>query len=181
MTGLSCSSWQQEERWCKSDEETEGREDDLTMRLWHIKDKPCFYTYRQEQEVPPLTSQPLELSSVLAASLRKKREKWILELILVIVLQIYIFFVSSVLRNRTFPEHCRPRMNHVWKTWHFFSNTQKGKNVGIVWKPVPLSSPTEQQPTTQITKKNNLQFSSRWRAQRLLICVHLTVAFCEHN
>lgn len=34
-----------------------GRGDDSTTRLWHIKDKPCFCPYRQEQEVPLLTSQ----------------------------------------------------------------------------------------------------------------------------
>lgn len=55
-------------------EKTEGHGDDSTMKLWHIKDKPCFYTYRQEQEVPPLTSQHLKLSSILAASLRKKEK-----------------------------------------------------------------------------------------------------------
>lgn len=57
-------------------EKSEGRGDDSTMRLWHITDIPYFYTYRQE--VLPLTSQHLKLSSVLAASLKKeeKNEFW---------------------------------------------------------------------------------------------------------
>lgn len=181
MTGLSCSSWQQEERWCKSEWEDWGPWGWLDHEaLAHQRQAMFLYIQTGTGSSTPHQPTPKTVKC-LSCLTEKEREKLILKLILIIVLQIYIFFVSSILRNRTFLEACRPRMNHLWKTWHFSSNTQKGKNVEIVWKPVPLSSPTEQQPTTQITKKNNLQFSSRWRAQWLLIYMHLTVAFCEHN
>lgn len=53
---------------------TEGRGDDSAMRFWHIKDKPCFYTYGQEKEVPPLTNRHLKLSIIAVVSLRKKEK-----------------------------------------------------------------------------------------------------------
>ena len=110
MTGLRC----RRKGGVKSpSKRTEGHGDDSTVRFWHIKDKPCFYTYGQEKEVPPLTNQHLELSIISVVSLRKK-EKNVLELILIKSFANLYFFVSIVLENRTTVlESCRPRMNHV--------------------------------------------------------------------
>lgn len=55
-----------------------------------------------------------------------EKEKSILELILINRFADLYFFVSIALKNSTtFLQGCRPRVNHVWKTWHFSSNNKK--------------------------------------------------------